>query len=69
MDVNKVYRNIYIKEGITPRFTGNTIVYYTDKTVYNAPESIVKAEFDRSKDAYITCGCDFKSIKAICKKN
>ena len=69
MDINKVYRNIYIKEGIVPRFNGNNIVYYTGKTVYNAPESLVKVEYDRSQDAYITCGCDFKQISALCKKN
>lgn len=69
MDVKKTYRNIYIREGIVPQFRGDTIVYYTGKTVYNAPDSLVRYEFDRNQDAYITCGCDFKSISALCKKN
>lgn len=68
MDLKKTYRNIYIKEGVTPRFSGNTLVYYTNKVVYNASESLVRAEFDRTKDGYITCGCDFKNIQALIKK-
>lgn len=69
MDVTKTYRNIYIKEGIVPKFSGKNLVYYTNKVVYNASESLVKAEYDRSKDGYISCGCDFKNIQALIKKN
>lgn len=69
MDVNKTYRNIYIKEGIVPRFDGNTIVHYTGKVVYNCPAGIISMEYDRNSDAVISCGCDFHKIKALCKKN
>jgi len=69
MEIGRTYRNIYIKEGITPTFNGDNLVYYTGKVVYNAPESLVTMEFDRSSDAYITCGCDFSKIKALIKKN
>jgi hypothetical protein len=69
MDTGKTYRNIYIKEGIQPQFRGDNLVYYTGKVVFNAPETLVTAEYNRSSDAYITCGCDFSTIKALIKKN
>lgn len=65
----KVYRNVYIKEGVQPLFTGNELIYYTGKVVYNAKDNIIVSEFDRNSDFYITCSCNTKHIKAILKKN
>lgn len=64
-----VYRNVYIKEGVQPSFTGDTLIYYTGKVVYNIKESVLMFEFDRNQDLYLTCSCNMKHIKAILKKN
>lgn len=65
------YRDVYLKQKQIPYnlFNGIEILYYTGSIKTNT--SSIPDSFDRNKDIYISCLCDYKKyyqFKKIYKK-
>lgn len=55
-----MFRDVYIKQKTIPYnlFKGIEILYYTGSIITNS--SSVPKSFDKTKDLYISCLCDYK---------
>ena len=61
------YRDIYIKYDRIPyqRLTGNSVMYYTGRIITNVKG--IPDGYDRKKDFYFICDCDYPKYKDIKK--
>ena len=62
----KIYRNIILKNYKSfpyQKLNGRNTLLYSGKIICNAANKPI--DFDKNKDLYITCDCDFSKWKNI----